>query len=380
MKKLLIDVNSIVPYFVSGRVTGIGRTTLELVTALDKIKDMPFEISLYSQNLKGIGGRNINTSFNTHHFFAPNRSRVNRILSKINARKWISGYDIMHIPHNFEYVSNPEQCIVTLHDALFMKIQEIAFNHCKMKKEVPPFIRRCKRVITCSEHSKKDIIETMNVNPDLIDVIYWGVRHDIFFKEKDKYAVRQLIKTKFNLESPYFLSVSCNAERKRTDILVRAYIEKCKSGIPINDLVLVWNNPPYKLVGEIKEMNLENKIHFIASVSDEDLALLYQGATSLFLPSSYEGFGLPILESMACGTPVVTCRNSSLPEIGGQAAIYLDEPILPSIIKIMTLLEAGKIDLQDHSKLSIRQASSFTWKNTAMQTIQTYASALNLDL
>lgn len=378
MKRLLIDVNSIVPYYVTGKVTGIGRTTLELIQALAKIPELPFEVTLYSQNMKGIGGRNTGLPFKNKHLYLPHREKVDRLLARFPVREWFTGYDLMHIPHNFEYVYRPDRCVVTLHDALFMKMQESVFEHEKMKQIVPPFMHQCKHIITCSEASKRDIVETMGVNPEKITVIYWGVKHDIFFPQKDKLSVRDKLQSKFKLSNPYFLSVSCNAERKRTDVLVRSYIALSSKQPLSHDLVLVWGNPPISLLEEVKNSRVANRIHFLKNISDEDLALLYNGANAMFFPSSYEGFGLPILEAMACGTPVVTCRNSSLDEIAGDAAIYLEEPISNSLCNVMRQFDQHELDLNSMIERGLKRAALFNWEKTAKDTIQVYSKMLNL--
>lgn len=379
MEKLLIDVNSIVPFYVSGKVTGIGRTTLELIQALAKVEDLPFEIVLYSQNMKGVGGRNTGLSFKNKHLYIPHREKYDKLVGKIPIKECLTKYDIMHIPHNFEYVYRPEKCIVTLHDALFMHIQEKAFAHEKMKVIVPPFIRKCKRIITCSEYSKKDIVETMQVDPQKVSVIYWGVKHDVFFPMQ---VPMERLKNELSLPlkgSGYFLSVSCNAERKRTDVLVDSYLEYSEREYPFNDLVLIWNTPPQELRKKVKEKGLIDRIHFLTNVSDEDLALLYNGATALFFPSAYEGFGLPVLESMACGTLPVICGNSSLKEVGGEAAIYLDESRLKeSMCDIMKQLECGEILPDNYRKKCIDQAGKFLWEETAKQYIKLYKQMLNV--
>lgn len=373
MKKLLIDVDSIVPYYVFGKVSGIGRTTLELIQALAKIKNLPFEIELYSQNMKGIGGRNTGLPFKSKHLYLPHRENIDKLLAHFPVREWLTDYDLMHIPHNFEYVHRPDKCVVTLHDALFMRIQETAFEHEKMKRLVPPFMHQCRHIITCSEASKRDIVDTMGITPDKVTVIYWGIKHDIFYPQNDKTAVREHIRTKFELPTPYFLSVSCNAERKRTDVLVRSYLALSKRQQLQHDLVLVWGNPPQSLLDEIQQSGVSQRIHFLKNISDADLALLYNGARALFFPSSYEGFGLPILEAMACGTPVVTSNNSSLGEVALDAAVYLSEPVFESLIDVMGRFEKDTIDVASLIKKGLNRASEFTWTKTASETVQVYS-------
>lgn len=378
MKRLLIDVNSIVPYYVSGRMNGIGRTTLELIQALATVPELPFEVILYSQNMKGIGGRNTQLPFKNKHLYLPHRDKIDRLLARFPIKECFTRYDLMHIPHNFEYVYCPDKCVVTLHDALFMKMQEKAFEHEKMKQIVPPFMRRCKHIITCSEASKRDIVETMNISPERISVIYWGIKHEIFYPQKNKDKINELLKDRLLISAPYFLSVSCNAERKRTDVLVKSYIALLKNQPVCHDLVLVWGNPPQSLLDEIQNSGVATRIHFLKNITDSDLALLYNGATAMFFPSSYEGFGLPLLESMACGTPVVTCRNSSLDEIAGNAAIYLSEPLADSLVEVMNCLEQGEMDIKSIVKSGIERAAQFNWEKTAEETVQVYSKMLNL--
>ncbi|MGM0934481.1 MAG: glycosyltransferase family 4 protein [Bacteroidota bacterium] len=379
MKKLLIDINSVVPLYSLGKTNGIGRTTKELVEALDKLeKDLPFKLILYSQNMKGIGGRNLDISFPTKHFYLPHRKPLNKFFKKFPLKEKFASYDLMHIPHNFEYVFNPQKTIVTLHDAFFMKINEKAFNHLKMRNTVPELIQNCKGVITCSEASKKDIVETMQIDPRKIDVIYWGIKHQVFFPRKNKELVKDEINNKFHLKKPFFFSVSCNAERKNTHLLVDAYLELCKH-CPKNDLVLVWGNPPATLVTKIQGSGYASRIHFVTRIDDEALALLYNGATALVFPSAYEGFGLPVLESMACGCPVVIGDNSSLPEVGGSAAIYLKSLTVPGILETLENMENNSYNLPLLIKKGIKQASRFTWQKTAAIHNDIYQKYLELN-
>lgn len=378
MRSLTIDISSIIPYLVNGKITGIGRTTFQLIIALAKAShSLNFKTVLYSQNMKGISGKGLPTPFTAKHLYLPNRPNVNKILKYIPIKEMLTRSDLLHVPHNFAYVFNSEKTIFTLHDALFMYLNEPDFNHLEMRRKVPPLMRRCKGIVTCSESSKRDIINTMDVDPSKIDVIYWGIDQETFHKLNDKNYLNDCLINYFRIGRPYFLSVSCNSGRKNTPKLVEAYIKMSETGIT-NDLVLLWNNPPSFILQMISEARLNSRVHFFSNVSDHELALLYNGATAMFFPSSYEGFGLPVLEAMACGTPVVTCCNSSLPEVGGDAVIYMDEPTTDNILHYMLLLETGNLNLDDMSIKGLKQAAKFRWEKTADDYIKVYRKYLKI--
>ncbi len=376
MKKLLIDVNPVVPYYVTGRTNGIGRTTLNLIEALGKVRDIPFEISLYSQNMKGIGYEGPMSRFPRHHLYMPHRERWNRVLARFPVREWLTGYDVMHIPNNFEFVRHPERCVVTLHDAFFMRIHDSRFDYDKMRRLTPPFIRRCRHILTCSEYSKRDIVDTIGVSPEKITVIPWGIDPKTFHPSADPAATRAAVEKHFGIPRPYFLSVSCHGQRKRADVLTRAYLNLLRERKLTHDLVLVWGDPPAELVRKAAAAAPSSRVHFLSGLSDADLLQVYQAAAALIFPSAYEGFGLPVLEAMACGVPVVTCSNSSLPEAGGDAAIYIEEPIARSLGEAMLRLERGDFALAALAERGLERASRFTWDRVASETLKVYAAAL----
>lgn len=371
MKRILIDANPVVSYYVFGKVNGIGRTTMELIQSLDQITDLPFEIMLYSQNMKGIGGRNMGTHFKSRHLYLPNRPQINKFLAHFPVREVLTGYDIMHITHNFEYVHKPEKCIATIHDAMFYTYPEKFLGHDFAKANYPKLAQRAKAILTCSENSKREIAEYMDVDEERIFVTPWGVRHDIF-----KPLPRGNIKT--GIKKPYFLSVSCDIGRKNTIAILQAYDAFFQQN-PEHDLVLVWGTPPKEILEKYTDDKYRGKIHFLGrGLSNEYLAQLYSDATATFFPSKYEGFGLPVLESMACGTPVITCRNSSLPEVGGDAAIYVEPDDIDAMSRWMEKLENKSVDIDSLNATSIKQASKFTWEKCANQTIDVYKTCLGI--
>lgn len=128
----------------------------------------------------------------------------------------------------------------------------------------------------------------------------------------------------------------------------------------------------------IQKSGYENRVHFVFNVSDSELAFLYNGATAMIFPSSYEGFGLPILEAMACGCPVVTSNNSSLSEVGGNAALYLNTSAISDIEIVLAGFENNGFNLLELKDKSIAQATKFNWQNTAAKHIDIYKQYLEI--
>ncbi len=373
MKRVLIDTNPAVPYLAYGRLNGIGRTNIELIQGLNNIptSEIPFEISLYTQNIRGISAERLGTHFKSHHLYFRNKDNWNKWVAKLHLREIFTGYDLMHITHNFEYVANPEKCIVTIHDAMMFSYPESFLGHDFARNNYPPFARKAKSIITCSENSKREIAEFMNVNPDKIFVTPWGVDHNLLRPHKVE-------ENQYTGNDPYFISVSCDRGRKNTISVVKAFVEFSKQS-PDHHLILVWRTPSEevrKLLNEHPEVN--SKIHFASNISNEQLSDLYAGATCSFFPSRYEGFGLPIVESMACGTPVVTSRNSSLEEVGGEVALYVAPDDIQGMADIMEQFENGTLKRSELESACHQQSLKFTWDNCARLTLDVYKKCLEL--
>ncbi|MDR3062473.1 MAG: glycosyltransferase family 4 protein, partial [Dysgonamonadaceae bacterium] len=291
-RRVCIDINSIVPLIARGFLTGVGRTTLELVKEIDRIKEeLPFEIMLYLQNIKGIAPVNFGISLPYKNLFLPSRDSIDRFISPFHIRTTLTKSDLWHCPHNIGQVDNVRKTIFTIHDMIaFRCTGEFEYQGVlKGLKEFPSLLQKSKAIITCSQSSKNDIIELMGVNPDNIQVTYWGVRHDLFKPLVDKEDIRKYLAEKYNINKPYFFAVSCGYGRKNTLQLLEAYVRLLKNN-PDNDLVAIWNGygeDAAQLIGKGR-----GRIHILNNVRDDDLVQLYNAATSLFFPSSYEGFGL----------------------------------------------------------------------------------------
>lgn len=379
MNRVVIDVDSLVPYYATNQISGIGRTTLELVHAMEQLEELPVDILLYSQNMKGIGAKSIHSKFRTKHLYLPFRNNWNKILSLTPLRQWLTGYDLYHIPHNFDFVHHPEKTIITLHDTLFFTFPEEAFNYQFAQQHYTALAQQCRGIITCSQSSKRDIIRYMHIPEEKICVIPWGVNHDTFRPLDEKTLSNTDEHTGKGKKT--FLCVSCSKGRKNTISVVKAYTKFIKGQEPdkqetAHDLTLVWKSPSKEVTEIIRQGHLRHKIHIVEGLTDQELARYYNRATCSFFPSRYEGFGLPILESMACGTPVVTCRNSSLQEIGGDAALYVEPDDIEGMSQLMTQFEEETLKKADYQKRCLTHAAGYTWKTCAEQTVQYYLKNL----
>ena len=369
-KRLLIDVNAVVSYYASGTINGIGRTALELVYALAEMGDLPFDVILYSQNMKGIGAHNMPVPFRKKHFYWPHRGNFDKVLAATPIQEWLTGYDIKHIPDNFGYTHRPEKAIVTIHDAMFFSHPEQFLGHDFARENYPKLARRAKAIITCSQNSKNEIAEFMGVPEEKIHVCPWGVDRTIFYPHQPQ-------PNRYTAGRPFFLSVSCDIGRKNTISVLRAYEEFIKNN-PTHDLVLVWRRPPVEVLEKYTQGVFAEKVHFVTGISDVELGDLYAEATATFFPSKYEGFGLPVLESMAAGTPIVTCTNSSLAEVGGEAALYVEPEDIMAMTQWMETFENASVDMNKLVTDSISQADKFTWKSCAEKTVEVYKHCLEL--
>lgn len=240
--------------------------------------------------------------------------------------------------------------IVTLHDIIFRlhpewfsRLFSIWYNFL-----IPLITKKSKKILTVSNHAKKDINEHLYVSFDKIEVIYNSVcddfKIDIPFK---------------NIKKKYILSVSSLDPRKNFEKLILAYLNL---GETEYDLVIVGSEsksfPKHELFNTIKS---NTKIKFTGYITDKELVKYYKEASLFVYPSLYEGFGIPPLEAMACGTPVLVSNNSSLPEVCGHAAIYIDAENVENItMNIKNLLNNTILQSELIEKGFVR-VNEFSW-------------------
>lgn len=240
--------------------------------------------------------------------------------------------------------------VTTVHDLVFEKYPE-TLNSLILSTQRKRLARICKdltHIITDSLSTKNDLMEIYNINNSRITVIYPGISSS--YKPQSKQEIDR-VKTKYKLPDQFILSLGTQEPRKNIPRLIKAV-----EGI----------NLPLVIAGKY---GWGGKTQTLGFVPEADLPGLYSGATVFAYPSLYEGFGFPVLEAMACGTPVVTSNVSSLPEVAGDAAILVDPLDVDSIRSGIKQAFASRTQL---ISLGLKQSQKFTWEHCAKQVMHIY--------
>jgi glycosyltransferase involved in cell wall biosynthesis len=270
--------------------------------------------------------------------------------------------------------------VLTVHDLIFERYPQHHTwkNRFFLKLGMPLFVRAADAIIAVSRHTKRDIIELYGAPAQKIHVIYEGI--DERFSPVDAAGV-EAVRQKYTIERPYLLMVGTLEPRKNHVAALHALARLKADGFP-HCLVIAGGHgwlfdPIQSLVGELQ---LTPDVIFTGRVPDEDLPALYSGADSFLMPSLYEGFGFPVLEAMACGTPVVCSNVSSLPEVAGDAALLVDPEDEDALAQAVgRVLADPEMSAQLRSR-GEEQAARFRWIDCAEATVALYTELKEIEL
>lgn len=262
--------------------------------------------------------------------------------------------------------------IVTVHDLIPLKYPQLSPKwKYYYQYALPLLLKQCQRIICVSEYTKQDLVATYKLNSDLIDVVYNGYAEDLFFPQSD----RQIL-NKYNLDK-YFLYVGDMRFYKNLSRCLQAF-----ERLPLKDyqFVITGKKDDFfypEIARQTAQLTASDRIIFLDYVPTEDLAPLYSQAQALVFASLYEGFGLPILEAMACGCPVITSRVTSIPEVGGDSVLYIDPYDVDSIAQGMYQLGTNSQLRTDLIYQGLARAKLFSWQKTAQDISQIFAQYLS---
>lgn len=270
--------------------------------------------------------------------------------------------------------------VVTVHDLIplvFPKNFPVGIKGSIKWKLQKAALRNCDAIITDSQCSKKDIFKYTGIDEQKVNVAYLAAEQN--FKKNN--SSNSAIKKKYNLPDKFVLYVGDVTWNKNLPNLIEAVDKKNLPLVLVGKALVAdkfdKNNPWNQDLLKVQNLT-ENNINIfrLGFVENEDLVDLYNAATVFAMPSLYEGFGLPILEAMSCGCPVVTTKQGSIPEIAGNAAFYIDSYDVNSIAKGINEVFSRENLQKELSKKGLDQAKKFSWEKTAEETIAVYKKVL----
>lgn len=355
----------------NGEKTGIGYYTYHLVKALTELEKNS-EFCLYSSRYFNVPNRGDNVR-KTAFSGLPGTLWLQTVLPFLIYKDKIS---VFHAPLFIVPFVCAIPKVVTVHDLSFYIYPEKTTwrNRTVLRCLLPASIKAADAVIADSENTRQDIINYLGTNPEKIRVIPLAAA-DIFRKVYDREEFER-VKLKYGLPEKYILFVGTIEPRKNLERLIKAYkqVIDCRQDLP-HQLVMVgklgWL---YNDILRIPyELGLDKRVKLLGYVDEADMPFIYNGADLFVYPSLYEGFGMPVLEAMSCGVPVITSNVSSLPEVAGDGCQLVNplnvEELAYTIERIL-----GSPALQEQlAKAGLARSREFSWRKTAEETFKLYS-------
>jgi glycosyltransferase involved in cell wall biosynthesis len=360
-----------------GSRSGVGNYTGRLLAAL--IADNPeWDFLLYSNR--------------TLEPLEPSLAPATRVTSRFPWKRllWMQGSlpalirrtepDLCHFPNAMAPLYQERPFVVTIHDAsLFLYSQFHPRTRILSIRLMLPFVaRRAAAVITVSQHARRELIRILGLAPEKVHVVYEAAGGE--FRPVTGEQQLEALRRKYNLPEHFLLYVGTLEPRKNLIRMVHSLREVRRRGHP-HHLVLVGANGWYQtlLRREVARLELDDVVHFMGYLPTADLPGLFSLATLFVFPSLYEGFGLPPLEAMASGAPVLSSNRSSLPEILGDAAHLVDPENEDDLTEGLAILLADSERRRWLAERGLARARAFSWRQAARETAAIYRKVLQAE-
>jgi glycosyltransferase involved in cell wall biosynthesis len=350
--------------------TGIGRWIQNIVTHLVKIKSDHKITVLVNRDSERVRSFGIETR--RLHFSAPAYSLREQMLLPLELR---SGRpDVVHYPNFNLALADRTPAVLTLCDLIYYLFPQACpswIGHQYARWMIRMAARKARRIITLSEYSKRDMVRHLGCPESKIAVIYPAIDCAVFH-DGQKSATVAAATHRLGIQKPYIFYTGNHEPRKNLALLVDAYRKLAKR--KQYQLVLGGHIDSRRqaFYDSIHDLVASGDVILCGEIAESDLPLLYAGAELFVFPSTYEGFGLPPLESMAAGVPVVCSSSTSLPEVVGDAAITFDPQSLDDLLKAMNLVLGSKQLAGELREKGRQQVQRFSWQTAAERAMGIY--------
>ena len=361
-------------YLLTPRKSGVETYTLNLVRALLALPEAP-DTFLYAAAPHDV------PADAEPLLRAATRARVShvpRLWLRARMPLWMTWdrVQVAHFPGTLLPAWLPCPAVVTFYDMASQRYPEL-YSPAELslyETLIPRAAQRAAAILAISESTKRDVVNSLGVPPEKVFVTPLGV--DARFAPIPGAA--DIVATRFGLTFPYVLAcVGSGHDRKNLRGVVAAFSQLRDTGLHLAIVGAADRDPA--AVAAIAVSPARERIHLLGHVAEEDLPAIYSAAGVFCFPSLYEGFGLPVLEAMACGTPVICANTSSLPEVAGEAAVLIAPEDTDGIAEAIAALMADEGRRAALSADGLERAREFTWERCARLTLSAYETAATSD-
>lgn len=306
-----------------------------------------------------------------------------RLNSPLPSIEWFTGGPL-DLFHATDFVLAPSRArikFLTIHDLAFRFYPEAAMPglHRYLNVVVPRSIERAHHILADSHNTANDLESEWKIPPEKITVVQGAVDHNRYHPDDDL-DTQRIVRQQYGIrDGPFILALSTLQPRKNFVRLIEAFHAACQEQNLPHQLIIGGKKGWLydEIFDKVKELGLMKRVIFPGFVAETDLPILYRAAEFFAYPSLYEGFGIPIVEALACGTPVLTANNSCLPEAGGPGAIYVDAESVDSIADGLVRLACSQ-ELRERLQTDgLTYAKQFTWSRSGKQLLDAYRRMLD---
>lgn len=354
--------------------SGVGNYTYSLLKHLLRMGTDNAFLG-FSSGLGEIELRGLEALAGHRHVRVPTRVlyRIWSIAGRPRVDALLGGVDVYHATNYFLPPVMSAKRVVTFYDLSFLSVPELCSPKIvgPFSKGVRRFAHEADAILCCSEASKRDIVEKLGAGPVKVSVAYGAVDED--FVPMSRESAERFLAERYGLRPPFVLFVSTLEPRKNVAGLLAAFARTTRE-VP-HALVFVggmgWNMQGIPAL--IEELGLEQRVRLVGYVAERgDLPAFYSAADAFVFPSFYEGFGLPVLEAMKCGCPVISSDRTSLPEVGGEAVVYVNPEDVEDIAKALRRVLSDARLREELRGKGLSQARKFSWAECARVTMDVY--------
>ncbi len=266
--------------------------------------------------------------------------------------------------------------VITIHDLNFIHYpQFLTPESTRYYGQIHRAVKRANHILTDSNATRDDVINQLDVPPERVTTVHLAAS-PVYRPITNRQEVRRAVQS-YGLPADFFIFVGTLEPRKNVPTLLRAFRQLRDRGYDVHLAIVGRKGWLFEeIYATLKELKLGDTVHFLENVSNEDLARLYNAARCLTLPSYYEGFGLPPLEAMACGTPVIVSNCTSLPEVVGDAGLLIDPNSSEALSHAMAKILDDSALRASLGQRGLMRSSEFSWARAAQQTMAIYEQVL----